>query len=445
MHMTSSNENWERKDSTESLNNRRVVEAEENETRQSSKSLLGAALLYSGTVIGAGMLALPLETIEAGFAPSVVALIVCWCFTVTSSLLVLEATFTATIAKNSHCVSFLSIASLSLGFIGRILTCGLYMFILWALLVSYIAGGGDILVYTWFSVVHSGPHHWVASLIFMIGFGLVVFLGSKWCDYLNRFLVGAIILSFSILVVCGLPKVHYAYLRHQEWLAIWPGAIAVGIIAFMAQNLVPVLVSYTQDVLLVRKAILFGSILPLVMYIVWEFIVLGIVTFENGTSKSTEFVTKALSTASGFPALVNLVATAFSLFSIASSFLGVSLSNVELYLDFMDALQARGIFTRVLPVWRRTIAVIGSLLAPFLFAIFLQNAFVVAMENSGLLGGLSIYGIIPAIVVLIQRVHKHYPPMPGRLSGGIVSLSLFLFFCVTMILLQLAKILNLNN
>ncbi|GJD11683.1 Tyrosine-specific transport protein [Galdieria sulphuraria] len=338
------------------------------------------------------MLALPLETIQAGFAPSIVALIVCWCFT---------------------------------------------------LLFSYIAGGGDILVFIWSSVVHAGFQHWAASLIFMISFGLVVFLGSSWCDYLNRFLMGAIVLSFSILVVCGLPKVQYAFLGHQDWLAIWPGAIAVGIIAFMAQNVVPVLVSYVQDVILVRRAILLGSILPLVMYIVWEWIVLGIVSFESGTSKSTDFVTKALSIASGYPGLVNIVATIFSLFSIASSFLGVALSCIELYLDFIDALQARGIFTGMSPIWRRTISVIGSSLAPFLCAIFLQNAFVVAMENSGLLGGLSIYGVIPAVVVLIQRAHERYPPMPGRLPGGIISLSLFLLFCIAIILLQLAKLLGL--
>lgn len=231
---------------------------------------------------------------------------------------------------------------------------------------------------------------------------------------------------------------------HEEWLAIWPGAFAVGIISFMAQNVVPVLVAYTQDVVLVRKAILLGSILPLWMYIIWEFIILGIVPGENVTVHSTDFITKALTSASGYPTLVNAVTSIFSLFAIASSFLGVSLSSVELYLDVWDALQMNNSVFHILgaPQGRRTLSVVASLLPPFLFAIFLSNAFVVAMESSGLLGGLSIYGIVPGLTVLIQRIHKQYPPMTGRLPGGIPALILFLAFCIILIVLQLAKMLG---
>lgn len=39
---------------------------EHKENSNRTTSLWGVALLYSGTVIGAGMLALPLETINAG-------------------------------------------------------------------------------------------------------------------------------------------------------------------------------------------------------------------------------------------------------------------------------------------------------------------------------------------------------------------------------------------
>jgi tyrosine-specific transport protein len=416
------------------MNIQQLWEHKENSNR--TTSLWGVALLYSGTVIGAGMLALPLETINAGYLPSIVALFTCWLFTVFSSLLVLEATFTAAIAKDNACVSFLSIASLSLGLLGRVITCGLYLFILWALLVSYIAGGGDILVLVGNAVLQRNPQHWIASLIFVFGFGICVFLGSKWCDYVNRFLTGAVVLSFVILIICGLPKVNFALLAHQDWSAIWPGAIAVGIIAFMAQNVVPVLVSYAKDVVVVRKAIFLGSVIPLLMYIVWELVILGIVPFENVT-KSADFVTKALSAATGYPKLVNVVTSIFSLFAIASSFLGVSLSSVELYLDFFDASQSIGIFHGMDHVWRRPLAVVGSLVIPFLFAVFLHDAFVVAMENSGLLGGLSIYGIIPAVVVWIQRTQRRYPPMIGRLGGGLPVLVGFLLCCITVILLHL--------
>lgn len=49
-------------------------------------SVLGAALIYAGTAIGAGMIALPAETAPAGFVPSEISLVACWGETITSKL-----------------------------------------------------------------------------------------------------------------------------------------------------------------------------------------------------------------------------------------------------------------------------------------------------------------------------------------------------------------------
>ena len=56
-------------------------------------SVIGAALLFAGTAVGAGMLALPAETAAAGFLPSELSLLMCWLFTFTTSLVTLEASW----------------------------------------------------------------------------------------------------------------------------------------------------------------------------------------------------------------------------------------------------------------------------------------------------------------------------------------------------------------
>ena len=56
-------------------------------------SVIGAALLFAGTAVGAGMLALPAETAAAGFFPSELSLLMCWLFTFTTSLVTLEASW----------------------------------------------------------------------------------------------------------------------------------------------------------------------------------------------------------------------------------------------------------------------------------------------------------------------------------------------------------------
>jgi hypothetical protein len=54
-------------------------------------SVLGASLIFTGTAVGAGMLALPAEMAPAGFIPSEFALVACWAFTYVRITLFLRA------------------------------------------------------------------------------------------------------------------------------------------------------------------------------------------------------------------------------------------------------------------------------------------------------------------------------------------------------------------
>jgi hypothetical protein len=59
--------------------------------KEEAGSVPGAALLFAGTAVGAGMIALPAETAPAGFFPSEASLAATWAFTYITSLLTLEA------------------------------------------------------------------------------------------------------------------------------------------------------------------------------------------------------------------------------------------------------------------------------------------------------------------------------------------------------------------
>jgi len=75
------------------------------------------------------MIALPAETVDAGFIPSIFGLSLCWIFTYVSSLVTLEASWLASSSsseQNNSEGSFLSIARTSLGIPGEILTAFLF-------------------------------------------------------------------------------------------------------------------------------------------------------------------------------------------------------------------------------------------------------------------------------------------------------------------------------
>ena len=124
-------------------------------------SILGASLLFAGTAVGAGMLALPAETLESGFIPTLSGLIICWVFTYVTSLATLEASWTALQLASADVVdksssseasggtgggtSFLSISRRALGVPGEVVTGLLFWFLLTAIVVAYTAEGGQLI------------------------------------------------------------------------------------------------------------------------------------------------------------------------------------------------------------------------------------------------------------------------------------------------------------
>ena len=83
-----------------------------------------------------------------------------------------------------------------------------------------------------------------------------------------------------------------------------------------------------------------------------------------------------------------------------------------------------------LPIIPRTrfLAAALALGPPVILAYAFPDIFLVALEEAGLIGGVSLYGILPAISILSLRRSKmanEQTEMPGRLGGGdIVLISL---------------------
>ncbi|CAK9138814.1 unnamed protein product [Ilex paraguariensis] len=81
-------------------------------------SLISAIFLVAGTTVGAGILAIPAVTQEAGFLASAVTCILCWAFMVVSGLLIAEVNVKTMCELGSGGVSLVSMAMRTLGTIG---------------------------------------------------------------------------------------------------------------------------------------------------------------------------------------------------------------------------------------------------------------------------------------------------------------------------------------
>ncbi|PIM99592.1 hypothetical protein CDL12_27914 [Handroanthus impetiginosus] len=108
-------------------------------------SLSSAVFLVAGTTVGAGILAIPAVTQEAGFLASAVTCILCWIFMVVTGLLIAEVNVKTMCELGSGGVSLVSMAQRTLGNAGVQVACWSYIFIHYALLVAYVARSSDIL------------------------------------------------------------------------------------------------------------------------------------------------------------------------------------------------------------------------------------------------------------------------------------------------------------
>ena len=104
--------------------------------------------------------------------------------------------------------------------------------------------------------------------------------GTERVDFFNRVLLAGFLIAFAGLVGVDLRSIQPTALisGSRNWNAVYPGATSVGILAFGAQNVVPTLLEYLGgDVERTRRSIFAGSLLPLVMYVVWETVFFGLV------------------------------------------------------------------------------------------------------------------------------------------------------------------------
>ena len=148
-------------------------------------SVFGAALLFAGTAVGAGMLALPAETFAAGFWPSEASLLLCWLFTFTTSLVTLEASwFVGQGDEAQDNAGFLTFARSTLGTGGELITGVLFWFLLTSLIVAYSSKGGQLL-----SAAGLGLSPAAGSSLFMAFFAALAVFGTGVTEVMNRALV----------------------------------------------------------------------------------------------------------------------------------------------------------------------------------------------------------------------------------------------------------------
>ncbi|KAL3530121.1 hypothetical protein ACH5RR_009443 [Cinchona calisaya] len=371
-------------------------------------SLSSAIFLVAGTTVGAGILAIPAVTQEAGFVASAIVCIVCWIFMVVTGLLIAEVNVKTMCELGSGGVSLVSMAMRTLGSTGVQIACWSYIFIHYALLVAYVARSSDILTN------FLGIPVWETATLFSMLFGGLCFLGSqRLIGAVNGVLVFGIIASFTALVVVASGDLHWEALLKANYEAA-PRSVPIIALSFVYQNVVPVLCTNLEgDLTKVRIAIVLGTAIPLALFLVWNAVILGTIpTLEMGADKILDPLQQLRST----NGVVGPIVDIFSLLAIATSYIGFVLGLSDFLADLLK-----------LPSGQNSpLSYILTLVPPLVLSLLDPEIFFKALDFAGTYGVLVLFGILPAAMSWSDRYSEssNSPKLPLLVPGGKLTLSL---------------------
>lgn len=300
---------------------------------QKSK-FIGGILLIVGTSIGGGMLALPVSTAEVGFSNSIFFLFSCWLVMTLGALLILEVNLRLPAGSN-----MVSMAKSTLGLPGQIIAWITYLFLLYTLLAAYISGGSDVFNGLLIRADIALPN-WITSLLFTFIFSLVVYGGMRSVDYVNRGLMFGKLGVYLLLVIIISPHINVSTLNGGSMRAI-TGSLMILITSFGFASIVPSLREYfNDDIPTLRKVIILGSLVPLSCYIIWNAVIMGVVSREgdNGLMAlmTAQHATSGLTTALSLAVQNQWITGFFGFFTsicMVTAFLGVSIGLFDFLAD----------------------------------------------------------------------------------------------------------------
>lgn len=379
--------------------------------------VVGGTLLVAGTTIGVGMLALPVATGPGGFIPSMVIYLICWAFMLCTGLLLLEVSLW--MPKDS---SFISIAERVLGPVGRNIFWVVYLFLFATVMIAHAAGGGAVLL----DITGLDLPIWVAIAAYTVVLAPVIYLGARSVDRLNMFLISGVAITYLAFVFVSANKINFTLLAHSNWSKAWL-ALPILFTAFTYQIIIPTLVSYMEkDAKKIRMAIFLGSSIPLFIYLLWEFVILGIIPPEgpDGLIVAAQEGQNAIGPLKKLIPQVFSIGKYFAFFALTTSFIPLALS----FFDFLaDGLK-----------WEKKGARRVALCAvvfgvPMIIAIAFPNIFLVALGYAGGFSCAFLFGLMPPVLAWVGRYIKRYPQEREQLPGGKPVL-IFLMICSLFIL-----------
>lgn len=388
-------------------------------------SLISAMFLVAGCCIGGGMLALPVASGPGGFGPSIAMMTLCWFCMTASALLLMEVCLWMK-TEGAH---FITMTSQILGPIGKAVAWVLFLYISYASLVAYAAGGGVLMAGFFSNYLDLHISKDVGTSLVAIFFTCIIAFGGRFVGRVNSIFFIALIGAYVVLVALGTGEVKTSYLFKHNWSYAWM-SIPLLLTAFSFQTMVPSLVPILQKhTNALRFAIVGGTSIAFIVYLLWQFIIVGIIPIEGPhgliqanlqSVPSTQFLGQHVNAK-----LFVYLAEFFGFFAIITSFLAIGLGLFDFLSDGLKVKETLG---------GSIILALLILVPTIICAVKFERAFMIALDTSGGFGDTILNGMIPVLMVWIGRYKLGYKNGFSVPGGKPLLVFVFCFFLGSLIL-----------
>lgn len=392
-------------------------------------SLWGVTLLISGACIGGGMLVMPVQAASAGFFVSTIALLICWAFMTFTGLLLVEATLW--LKNETH---FSSLSRILIGHGAKIVAILVYLFMNSASLVAYTAGGASLIDLAFQSLTGISLGYTTSCAIFTLLFGSVVYVGARFVGTINSFLMGTLVLAYLGLIGFAIGNVDPQNLAFRPTWKEGAGIFSMILATYSYQMVVPSICSYLNyDPKKLKKAIIWGTSIPCVVYILWILVIHGSIPLEGAHGLKEALASGAAATgplgARFKNSSLTFLSNSFAFCAVVTSYLGLSLALFSFLKDGLKDLKIE-LGNNAILFW--------TFVPAFFLAISYPKALLDFLDLSGGYGDTILSGILPVLMVWMGRYRKGYSG-EYRVFGGKGALILTGLFFSSILILQIFK------
>ncbi len=370
---------------------------------------ISGILFVAGTCIGSGMIALPMELAKIGLIPSIIVMLCIWAIIYHTAIINIELNLQAGkgLALGDLCKFFSGRKAAIVG----ALSLKIFSYIL---LAAFIAGGSSVIrelipannidIKFWYVIV----------IIFILS------LPSNLIQNINNTLFIGLISIIGILVFCLILTVNWAHipLFGDSWnnFSALCAILPLIFTSFGFQVIFHTLTDYcNKDSKVLNRVFFFGSLIPALVYIIWNCSVLGAI-YENAPDFYLKMSTQKIEvgelvkhlTLIAKVEVVQILIWWIAILAIITSVIGIGLGLTSTIKSQLTNIISNKLI-------RHYLSVIATVLPGYLIVICIPNVFIAGLSFAGMI--LSFIAIILPIFLFksVKESDLYYPILKNKI------------------------------